>query len=201
MKHLAALGPELRKPLFRSQDLGRIFLTYILTSYCLWETSKRDMIKTYLNYVQNVLGAKAIQLPIFGIEAVVESSFHFAVAPLNEETKIILTNIAKALNIKKFDILEIKSDAVKKQVSNEDSSPDLSSTEKPELSTFNKSNLIIFGIDCAQFLMPHLNLELGKMDSISGSQVLLTYSLEEMLTRPELKRDAWQHLKFFKVVL
>ena len=156
------------------------------------------MIKTYLNYVQNVLGARAIQLPVEGVEEVVEPSFHFAVAHLNEETKIILTNIAKALNIKKFDILELKTEAAKKRFSNENKNLDSSATEKPEVSNFNKSNLIIFGKDCVQLLMPHMNLELGKIDSISGGQVLLTYSLEEMLTRPEVKRDAWQHLKFLK---
>ncbi len=149
------------------------------------------MLKSYFEYVQNVLGTKSIMLPLAAEPRVVATSYHFAVATLSEEARVILLNIAKALKAKKFDILELKLEKFKPP--HENAEHDVFAKSEPGI--FNKNILIIFGKECAQFLMPHTDLKIGQAILISGSQTLLTHSLEEMRERPELKREAWQHLK------
>ena len=149
------------------------------------------MLKDYFNYVQNVLGAKSFLLPLAEQE-VTETVYHFAVATLTDETREILKNIVKALKAKKFDILELK---IERALGHETPAHGLASKVNPL--SLSKSILIIFGRETADFLIPNTPIELGQSLLLSGSQTLLTYSIEEMRELPALKREAWQHLKPF----
>ncbi len=148
------------------------------------------MLRTYLNYVQNVLGAKSFILPIKDQEAT-ETAYHFATPILNPEAKEILKNIIKALNAKKFDILELK---IEKTNADHNTHEIIAQKASQML---GKSVLILFGRDVGQFLLPNTQIEFGQKLLISGSQTILTHSIEEMREFPELKREAWQHLKAF----
>ena len=146
------------------------------------------MLRDYFNYVQNVLGVKSLIVPL-PIQEEVERSYHFAVATLSAPAREILMNIIKALKPKKYDILELKIERSGLTEKHADSpAQDIHKT---------KSILIIFGIDAAHFLIPHSQVELGQVQLLSGSQTLVTHSIEDMQEKPELKREAWQHLKAF----
>ncbi len=146
------------------------------------------MLKDYFNYVQNVLGVKSFILPL-PIQEEVETSYHFAVATLSEPAREILMNIIKALKAQKYDILELKIE--RSVVGEKPADGPVKDIQK------TKSVLIIFGADAARFLIPNTQVEIGQVQLLSGSQTLVTHSIEDMREKPELKREAWQHLKVF----
>ena len=146
------------------------------------------MLKEYFNYVQNVLGAQSFLLP-FEVEEESEAIYHFAVTSLNDASREILNNIIKALRAKKYDVLELNILRL---------GGEAQSAQSPTANIIKtKSTLIIFGIEAARFLIPEVLLKIGETRFISGSQILLTHSIDDMRERPELKREAWQHLKAF----
>ncbi len=151
------------------------------------------MLKTYFSYIQNVLGSKSFMLPEDLKIAVEPATFHFAAPSLSLEAREVLENIAKALKLKKYDIIELKIDGLEIHPVQE---PMVGAKIESQKQKSNQT-LIIFGEKAVQFLLPHTTLEIGKPLMIEGSQTLWTHSVDEMLKRPELKRETWQHLKSF----
>lgn len=148
--------------------------------------------KDYFNYVQNVLGAKSFMLPPEDTPEMreeVQRHYHFAVATLSEPAREILTNIIKALKAQKYEVLELK---IERADQSTKSAPGPAAEVRK-----TKSVLIIFGTEAAKFLIPNSQIEIGEVQLLAGNQTLLTHSIEAMRERPELKREAWQHLKAF----
>ncbi len=157
------------------------------------------MLKTYFNYVQNVLGAKSYLLPPREPVVKPETIYNFAVQRMTPEDREILLNIIKALKAVKTSIVELKLSAVQTSTESDTSSsePDPSPETLMPRPDQAKSVLIIFGENAARFLIPQTQLQIGEVLNISGSDTLLTHSIKDMRVRPELKREAWQHLKAF----
>jgi hypothetical protein len=157
------------------------------------------MLKTYFNYVQNVLGAKSYLLPHRQPEVKAQTIYNFAVQRMSPEDREILLNIIKALKAEKSSIVELKLSAVQSpsEAVDESSEPDPSPESFAVGRENGKSVLIIFGENAARFLIPQTPIQIGEVLNISGSDTLLTHSIKEMRVRPELKREAWQHLKAF----
>lgn len=160
------------------------------------------MLKTYFNYVQNVLGAKSYLLPPREPIVKLETIYNFAVQRMTPEDREILLNIIKALKAVKTSIVELKLSAVQSAIDSDtspsepDPSPEAIMPRRDQAKSA-KSVLIIFGENAARFLIPQTALQIGEVLNISGSDTLLTHSIKDMRVRPELKREAWQHLKAF----